>query len=110
VILPVNTDAQVYADMLPQLGQNAMWSSDGQTKGLPIVAVTQVRIRGLNAQIDIVRPQYPNQQQPSEQTVTVSLKFSPIDSWYVTGIKQLHGDVNKTALPAHLPPAAQPNQ
>ncbi len=100
VLLPANTDATVYADMLPQLGKNAMWSSDGKTKGLPIVAVTQVRIRGLNAQVDVVRPQYPEQKQPSEQTVTVTLKFSPFDGWYVIDLKEWRGDVNKTALPS----------
>lgn len=111
VILPEKTPAKVYAELLPQLGQNAMWSSDGQTKGLPIVAVVQIRIRGLYAEVDMVRPQFPDQREPSEQTVTASLKFTPIDGWYVKRLKEWRGDVNQIALPPPPPkPAPKPKR
>ncbi len=98
VILPEGTLPKSYAAMLPQLGENAMWSSDSESGAVPIVAVTQVRIRGLSSEVDVVRPQFPGNAEPSEQTVTVSLKLEPIGGWYVTRMKEWRGDVAHTAV------------
>jgi hypothetical protein len=99
VMLPTGTSAQAYAEILPQLNDNAMWASDGQTRGLPIVAVTQVRIRGTSAEVDVVRPSFPQADQPSAQTVTVHLNYNPVDSWYAVRLREWRGSVPATASP-----------
>ncbi len=100
VMLPAGTSDEVYAEILPQLGDNAMWASDGQTRGVPIVAIAQIRIRGTSAEVDVVRPSFPQAGQPSEQTVTVSLNYNPIDSWYAVRLREWRGTVRSTASPA----------
>jgi hypothetical protein len=96
----MGTSDETYAEILPQLGDNAMWASDRRTQGLPIVAISQIRIRGASAEVDVVRPSFPQAGQPSEQTVTVSLKYTPIDSWYAVRLREWRGSVSATAAPA----------
>ena len=100
VMLPIGTSDEAYAGILAQLGDNAMWASDGQTRGLPIVAIAQIRIRGSSAEVDVVRPSFPQAGQSSEQTVTVSLNYNPIDSWYAVRLREWRGSVRSTASPA----------
>jgi len=99
VILPVGTTPMTYAELLSRLGDNAMWSSDGVTKDVPIVAVSQVRVRGTSAEVDVVRPTFSNDLKQSGQTVTVSLKYDPMGGWVANHIKEWRGDVSNTANP-----------
>ena len=92
VIMPVGTTPQTYATILPQLGENAMWSSDGQARQIPMVMVDQIRIRTTHAQVDVIRPYEAGKTALARQLVTVYLKYDPISKWYVTRMKQWRGD------------------
>ena len=88
VMLPVGTVADTYARILPQLGVQAMWSSDGRTRDMPIVKIDQVLIRGTRAEVDVIRPALTDDGGAGRQLVTVSLLYDPVSKWYATRLKE----------------------
>ncbi len=87
VVLPHGTLAESYAAMLPRLSTDARWAGDRGAVYLPMLAITQLRIRGLDAEVDMVRPQNLTEKTQRAQLVTASLKFEPIGGWYVTRLR-----------------------
>lgn len=82
VILPQGTQPETYAKLLPRLGDAAMWSSDGDRKGLPAYEVRQVRSRFLDAEVDIIRPAGTNQPQgQTQELITMYLYRYLPDGW-----------------------------
>ena len=88
VILPVGTMKDTYARILPQLGVQAMWASDGRTRDMPIVKIDQVLIRGTHAEIDVIRPVLADDGSAGRELVTVSLLYDPVSKWYATRLKE----------------------
>jgi hypothetical protein len=56
VILPAGTLPLIYDQMLPRISPHAVWSSRGAPEGEPFLEIRQVRIRGSNAEVDLIRP------------------------------------------------------
>lgn len=106
VILPKGTDPQTYAKLLPQLGDQAMWSSDGVRQDLPVYEVKGIRIRGADGEVDIVRPAVGLPDGRTEQLVTVDLKYYVPGGWGHTRIRVWKAPVDD-ALRQTATPAAQ---
>jgi len=93
VMLPVGTVPEVYAKLLPKISEHAMWSSDGQAKGIPVLRAAGVRIRGYAATVDIVMPMYPDDPDSVQQMVTVSMRHDTIEGWVAVRLRQWRGSV-----------------
>lgn len=106
VILPEGTDPATYAALLPQLGDQAMWSSDGTRQDLPIYEVKGVRIRGYDGDVDIVRPAKGLADGRTRQLVTVDLKYYIPGGWGHTRLRVWKADV-EDALRLSSTPSAQ---
>ena len=106
IILPEGTDAQTYAKLLPQLGDQAMWSSDGIRQEVPIYEVKGIRIRGADGEVDIVRPASGASVDPNRQLVTVKLKYYVPGGWGHTRILIWKAPVDE-ALRQTATPSAQ---
>jgi len=122
VILPSTADAMTYATLLPRLGDDAMWSSDGRRGDVPVLEVKQVRVRGTSAAVDIIRPtaaalattpapHYPGLTSPTpprmEELVTVQLRRYLGAGWGATRVYAWNADVDE-ALRISL--AAEPSE
>ena len=91
IMLPVGTVPATYGLILPQVSEQAMWSSDGRTKDIPVVAVTQVRIRGRRAEVDVARPAYSGEAPGVAQITTAYLQYQALaktSNWYVTRVRE----------------------
>ncbi len=95
VILPKGTLPMTYAAFLPRLGEQAMWSSDGSRGEAPVYEVRGLRLRGANAQVDIIRPKGTTPPLNAQsQLVTVDLKFF-IDGWHHTRLRVWNAPVEE---------------
>ena len=95
VMLPLGTVPETYAQMLPDLSPHAMWSSDGRTKDVPIVRVSEVRIRGSRAEVDVVLPIYAGDGPALAQMVTAHLRYDPVSKWYVVRTQEWRRGVDQ---------------
>jgi hypothetical protein len=117
VILPQGTDPQTYAKLLPQLGDQAMWSSDGMPQDLPIYEVKAIRIRGADGEVDIARPATGMPDGRTRQLVTVDLKYYVPGGWGHTRIRvwkaSVEDEMRQTAIPTteqQSDPSAYPQE
>lgn len=104
IILPDGTDPATYAALLPQLGDQAMWSSDGVRQDIPVYEVKGIRIRGADGEIDIARPAAGLPEGRTEQLVTVDLKYYVPGGWGHTRLRVWKAPVDdamrQTATPS----------
>src|SRR5262245_3152548 len=56
IILPRGTDPLTYDQVLPKIGPDAVHYKDGPREGVPVVEIREIRIRGMDAYADVVRP------------------------------------------------------
>ena len=91
VILPVGVTSETYKTISSKLDPQASWSEEEDT--LPDhwpIRVSQVRVRGWLAQVDVARPTDPGQDTSPGQLVTVYLKWDPVTGWYVQRLRPWH--------------------
>ncbi|MBL4700349.1 MAG: hypothetical protein JKX85_03745 [Phycisphaeraceae bacterium] len=106
VILPEGTDPATYALLLPQLGDQAMWSSDGMRQVQTVYEVKALRIRGADGEVDIVRPASGLAADGTQQLVTVDLKYYIPGGWGHTRLRVWKASV-EDALRQTASPSAQ---
>lgn len=106
VILPQGTDPATYAALLPQLGDQAMWSSDGVRQDVPVYEVKGIRIRGADGEIDIARPAAGLPEGRTLQLVTVDLKYYVPGGWGHTRLRVWKASV-EDAMRQTATPSAQ---
>ncbi|MAX24665.1 MAG: hypothetical protein CMJ19_09195 [Phycisphaeraceae bacterium] len=106
VILPQGTDPATYAKLLPQLGDQAMWSSDGVRQNMPVYEVKGIRIRGYEGEVDIVRPAVGLPDGRTEQLVTVDLKYYITGGWSHVRLRVWKAPV-EDAMRINATPSAQ---
>jgi hypothetical protein len=81
VVLPPGTLPLTYDQTLPKISPHAVWASQGVPEGEPFMEIRQVRIRGSNAEVDIIRPFTVADPEGYRQVVTVTLKWDPVAKW-----------------------------
>jgi hypothetical protein len=107
VMLPIGTVPTTYATMLARVSAHAMWSSDGRSKDLPIVRVDQVRIRGRQAEVDIVMPIYPGDTAAVAQMITVVLRLEAMSKWYVVRVNEWRRSARRSPEPGVWTPESR---
>ena len=97
VVLPVGAVPATYAHILPRISERAMWSSDGRTKDLPLVCVTQVHVRGTRADVDVALPIFAGDAPAVAQITTVHLRYEPMSKWYVVRVREWRHSAERAA-------------
>ncbi len=80
VVLPGGTLPKTYDLVVPRIGPGAVWSSSDPPQH-PVIEVRQVRIRGLEAEVDVVRPSDDGSTDAPRALVTAFLKWDFFTSW-----------------------------
>lgn len=83
VSLPEGASPLTHADVAQRLGEQAISTFEEGAEPLPIVAVQEVRIRGVTAEVDVVCPS------PSgrDQLMTAYLRWEPLSGWRVRRVR-----------------------
>ncbi|MCC6581280.1 MAG: hypothetical protein IT440_12665 [Phycisphaeraceae bacterium] len=108
VVLPAGADPLTYAKLLPKLGEDAMWSSDNSTTNLPVLEVTSIRVRTMEAAVDVIRPRV--DEMPAEETrqlVTVELRRYIGAGWMANRVLRWRAsvpDAQRMSLQTAMPP------
>lgn len=108
VILPKGTTAETYKAVLPRFGKLALWSSDGRAKDVPVIEVSQVRIRGTHAEVDLIQPVMPTSRRAVPQVATVFLDHDLFSGWYARRVRYWQGAAVEAALTPDPMPAPVP--
>jgi hypothetical protein len=90
VILPPGTLPLTYDTILPRISPRAVWSSRGEQEGIPVVEVRELRIRGSEAQVDVIRPWDFNAADAGRQVATVYLSWDPVSQWQADRVVGWH--------------------
>lgn len=98
IVLPEGVSADSYKVVAARLGEAAVWPGDVERPDIPLVEVKEVRIRGLSAQVDIVRPTSPTVGAPG-QVVTVYLQQNPVTGWHVEQVRIWRANVQDVLTP-----------
>ena len=106
VILPEGTDPATYASLPPQMGDQAMWSSDGVRQDVPVYEVKAIRLRGADGEIDIARPAVGLPDGRTQQLVTVDMKYYVPGGWGHTRLRVWKASV-ENAMRQTATPSAQ---
>ncbi len=80
VLLPEDTTSDTYEQVVPKVSKKAVWPGNPERDEIPVLEVKRIRIRGQDAQVDIVRPLHGDQKDVS-QVVTATLKWHPLQGW-----------------------------
>lgn len=101
--LPPGTSSLTYAAVAPQVSEFALTpqDEDATAAGLPVLEVRQLRIRGWDGEVDIIRPSYDG----GEQLITVTIKYAPFSGWTSSFIRTWRGNVEETLPSSTLEPA-----
>ena len=101
--LPAGTSSLTYAAVAPQVSEYALTPQDdgAAAAGLPTLEVRQIRIRGWDGEVDIIRPTYDG----GEQLITVTIKYAPFSGWTASYIRTWRGNVDQTLPSSALEPA-----
>ena len=82
VVLPEGSSVVTYETIVPQLGDNAVYSSDAEPHDtLPTLEIKQVNIRGTSARVDIVRPWNAAEAGGPQQLFTAYLQWEITTDW-----------------------------
>lgn len=87
VILPEGTTPKTYGRLMERVDKLAMWSSDGSIKEMPVIEVSQVRIRGLSAEVDLIRPVRPDDRRAVPHIATIYMDRQPFGDWVARRVK-----------------------
>ena len=88
ILLPAETSSETYGKVATSTSENALWPGNKDRTDLPILDVRQIRIRGQQARVDVVRPL--NSHDPvdlAEQVVTAELFWHPLQGWLIRRIR-----------------------
>lgn len=96
IVLPEGTGQLTYAAVLPAVSPDAVSASNTEAEPLSTVEVRQVRIRGWEGQVDIVRPNASG----TRQLFTVHLEYAPFSGWSAKRIRPWRGPVDPLPAPA----------
>ena len=80
VVFPVKTTPAVAQKTVARISDLAVWQEAPDTS-LPIYDIRQVRVRGMDAEVDVVRPVAVKQPDAGRQVATVFVHWSPFDGW-----------------------------
>lgn len=82
VILPNGSTPQTYEDVMAIAGENFTWAdAKGSGNVVDQLEVRSVRIRGLNASVDVIRSSQPGDMNAPRQLVTVYLRNYVVGGW-----------------------------
>ncbi len=96
VVLPRGTRPETYDYVLPRISSNAVWSSGGPTGDEPTIEIRQIRIRGSNAEADVIRPLVAGEPGTTRQLVTVDLEWNFFEPhWLVQQVRVWHTSVDR---------------
>ncbi|MEX0776669.1 MAG: hypothetical protein WD042_13280 [Phycisphaeraceae bacterium] len=87
IVMPAGTLASQYAQVGAALGPQATWSLQGGDQALPTLDARQVRIRGFDAEVDVLRPVDATQPAGFQQLVTVYLHDDLMDDWKAVNLR-----------------------
>lgn len=96
--LPEGTDDESYGIVIAKLDEHAGRAGDG---ALPTLTVAQVRVRGMKAEVDVVRPSDAAQQASPEQLVTVYLNWHFFDGWMAERVRPWLIPIEKALMQTH---------
>ena len=82
VIVPVKTTPKVAQHTVSKISDQAVWNQAPDTS-IPIYDVRQIRVRGMSAEVDIVRPVFVKQPDAGRQVATIYLHWDPFSGWVV---------------------------
>ena len=85
--LPPGTDELTYAAVANQAGEDVLTPADTQPAPAATLTVEQVRIRGWDAEVDVLRPSTGT----VRRLVTVSLKYEPFSGWSARSTRTWRG-------------------
>lgn len=92
VVLPPGTQPSNYDWIVTRVSPAAMWSAEPLPANIPIFEVRQVRVRGWNAQVDVIRPV--SQDDPGRlELITAYLKSYPVGGWAVQNLRVWRGSL-----------------
>lgn len=95
IVLPPGTLPLTYDTILPRISPSAMWSSRGISEGMTVVEVKEIRIRGSQAAVDVIRPWDYKVPESGRQLMTVDLGWDPVSKWQVKRVVSWHTSVEK---------------
>jgi hypothetical protein len=95
VILPPGTLPLTYDQTLPKISPHAVWASEGAPEGAPFMEIRQVRIRGSNAEVDIIRPFSVADPEGFQHVVTVTLKWDAVAKWQAERLRAWRTSVDR---------------
>ena len=88
ILLPETTSTKTYDFVASKTSKQAVWPGNKTRSDLPILEVKQLRIRGQDASVDIVRATTAHLESGSpNQVVTVDLKWHPLQGWLTQRIR-----------------------
>lgn len=108
IILPPGTLPLTYDTILPRISATAMWSSRGTPEGMTVVEVKEIRIRGSQAAVDIIRPWDFQEPDAGRQLVTVDLDWDPVSKWQAERVVSWHTSVEKALRKGESEPVEMP--
>lgn len=85
--LPRGSDGLTYAAVASRLGEAVVTPADDDVEAATVLVVEQIRIRGWDAQVDVLKPATGNVQ----QVVTVYLRNAPTAGWTVERTRTWRG-------------------
>ncbi len=87
--LPDGADVETHADVAERIGSPAVSPYNDSVTPMSTVRVQQVRVRGAEAQVDVVRPGLGGR----DQLVTVYLTWAPFSDWTAQRVREWRGAV-----------------
>lgn len=86
LLLPGGADALTHAEVVRRVGPPFVSPRQADEQAVNTVEVQAVRIRGMDAEVDILRPT-----RGMQQLATVRLKYDPISGWHGRSIRYWRG-------------------
>jgi hypothetical protein len=97
-ILPEGVDEDGYRYVGERLGLQAVWPADASNGELPVLEVKEIRIRGSNGQLDVVRP-VSSANRSFRQLVTVYLTQNPVTGWHASQVRVWRANAEDVSIP-----------
>jgi len=94
VVLPRGTSPLTYDQVLPKISPDAVHFKDGPREGVAVVEIREIRIRGMDAEADVVRPWDLADPSGYSQVLTVEMKWDPVGLWQVVRVTGWRTDVD----------------
>lgn len=115
IILPQGTSPAHYNVLLRQLDDElAMWSIKGPRDGVAHIVLRHIRVRGWDAQVDLVRPASFRQIDGPRQLATIWLQWYPFSGWtfkrmhlWSIGVNEALREAQRQPEPSIQPLAAE---